>query len=172
MGRGHGELFTRKSRGSVFEPARPSSGQLVLARALAPAAAGWRCGGREGAAQLVLGLRGPRPPLAACARAALARGRFSPFSQRSNLISRRLQSSLSQPAERASDRGWAVGDERPEKVTVVARFLPREAGALLFTCNRVVFAKPLDSEVLRPREGGIFPRRLGRVIESTSKERN
>lgn len=53
-------------------------GALCWPEPWAPAAAGARCGGREGAAQLCAGsaLRGR--PRAACARAALARGRFSP----------------------------------------------------------------------------------------------
>ena len=124
-GRGHGELFTRKSRGSVFEPPGPRPGCIVLARALG--ASGGRSevrqpGGRRAALCWVCA---PRPPPGRLRARRSRAGPFLTLSQRSNLdLPRRLQSPRSQPAERASDRGWAAGDERPEKVTVVARFLP------------------------------------------------
>lgn len=85
-------------------------GALCWPEPWAPAAAGARCRGREGAAQLCAGsaLRGR--PRAACARAALARGRFSPSPRAPTWISPaasglRDRSLQSGPATRAGRRG-------------------------------------------------------------------
>lgn len=110
-GQGLGELFTRKSRGYVFEPPRPRPGCIVLARA--PGSRGGpnevRWPGRRRAA-LCLGcapLSPPGPP----ARAQLPRGAFShrvPAPQPRCPLPPPV-SLRSQPAERAGDPGRAAG---------------------------------------------------------------
>lgn len=70
-------------------------------------------------------------------------------------------------------RAGQLGTSGEKKVTVAARFLLEAGVSLLFTCNRVIFVKPLNSGVLRPKEvEGAFFWRLGRGLESTSKKGN
>lgn len=98
-----------RARANTMHPGL-GPGALCWPEPWAPAAAGARCGGREGAAQLCAGsaLRGR--PRAACARAALARGRFSPSPRAPTWISPaasclRDRSLQSGPATRAGRRG-------------------------------------------------------------------
>lgn len=107
-------------------------GALCWPEPRAPAAAGERCGGREGAAQLCAqaALRGR--PRAARARAAVARGCSHP------LPAPQPRSSPPSPVSaiaacRASRRpGLGCGGRAARKVTVAARFLPERQEFLCY----------------------------------------